>query len=391
MSPRVRGGLEILLEERRELLAGARVALLSNHTAVDAQLRHAALLLGDGPGDLRLLLSPEHGPWGTHQDMEAVPGGADPIFGRPVVSLYGDDEASLQPDLGLFDDIDVVVFDVQDVGARYYTYVYSLLHAMESAGPRGVRFVVCDRPNPIGGERVEGNLVRDDYRSFVGRRPLANRHGLTVGELARLFNTEGLCELDVVSMRGWRRSQRYDDTGLPWVAPSPNMPRLETALLYPGLCLLEGTNLSEGRGTTLPFELFGAPWLPARAFADALNDAALPGLAFRPMRFRPMFQKHAGVLCGGAQAHVRDAALVEPVLAGLTIIDVARRLAPEDFSWRTERYEFVSDRLAIDLLAGGPAWRLGLEAGESPRSLLARDEEQRTRFLATRREVLLYD
>lgn len=337
------------------------------------------------------VFGPEHGLWGTHQDMEGVPSGRDPISGLPVRSLYGDDEASLAPDPAAFDGVDVLVFDIQDVGSRYYTFVYSLLHAMEIAERCGVRVIVCDRPNPLNGVAVEGNLVSEGYDSFVGRWPLPNRHGLTAGELAGLFATRHPCSLDVVPMEGWRRAAWYDDTGLPWVAPSPNMPTPDTAAIYPGLCLLEGTNLSEGRGTTRPFEIFGAPWLDPDRYAAALNAAELPGVRFRPLLFRPMFQKHAGTVCGGVQVHVTDRGRLEPVLLGLTTIAVARDLEPERFRWRTERYEFVSDRPAIDLLAGTDAWRIALDAGAAPRALLADTGAALATFEETARAVRLYE
>ncbi len=392
MAPPVRSGLTRLIDQELSLVRGARVALLVNHTSVDAELCPSAVVLARrGDVDLRFLLAPEHGPWGTHQDMEPVAGSHDPILDRPVVSLYGEDEYSLRPAEAALADVDVMIFDIQDVGARYYTFVYTLLHAMQVAARTGTRVIVCDRPNPLDGLAIEGNLVGQAWRSFVGRWPLPNRHGLTVGELARLFNEACGAELHVVPMDGWRRHMRYEDTGLPWVAPSPNMPRLETATLYPGQCLLEGTNLSEGRGSTLPFELFGAPWLDALGLARDLTEARLPGLRFRPTRFRPMFQKHAGCVCSGVQIHITEPRAVAPVLVGLTVVERVRRRHPEHFAWRTEPYEFVSDRLAFDLLAGTDAWRLALEAGETAGDILARHEDERADFAARRREVLLYD
>lgn len=388
----MRTGLERLLGEERRLVRGARVGLLVNQTSVDGELA-PSLLRFAAADDLTIaaVFGPEHGLWGTHQDMEGVSSGRDPLSGLPVRSLYGDDEASLAPDPAALDGLDALVFDIQDVGARYYTFVYSLLHAMEVAARCGVRVVVCDRPNPIGGADIEGNLVAAGFESFVGRWPLPNRHGLTVGELARLFQERHPCDLDVVPMDGWRRDLWYDDTGLPWVAPSPNMPTLETAAVYPGMCLLEATNLSEGRGTTRPFETFGAPWLDPVRFAARLNEAALPGVRFRPLLFRPMFQKHAGVVCGGAQIHVTDRGAFRPVLTGLTVLAVARALAPDRFAWRTEVYEFVSDRPAIDLLAGTDRWRHALEGDVAPREILDEAAGDRDAFEATARAIRRYE
>lgn len=393
MPERVRTGLERLLDEERWRIRGQRIGLLVNQTSVDAALRPSLLTLTRAPDvSVVAVFSPEHGLWGTHQDMEGVPSGRDPISGLPVRSLYGADEASLAPAVDALRDLDALVFDVQDVGARYYTFVYSLLHAMEVAALLpDVRVVVCDRPNPLGGRHVEGNLVTAGFESFVGRWPLPNRHGLTNGELARLFRTRHACRLEVVAMEGWRRDRWYEDTGLPWVAPSPNMPTPDTAAIYPGLCLLEGTNLSEGRGTTRPFETFGAPWLDALPFAERLNEAGLPGVRFRPTLFRPMFQKYAGVVCGGAQVHVVDREALRPVELGLTVIATARALAPGHFRWRTEPYEFVSDRLAIDLLAGTDAWRRGIEADTAPADLLAAAAPDLAAFSAVADAVRLYE
>lgn len=388
----VRTGLDRLLTDERRLVAGRRIGLVVNHTSVDATLTPSFLTLPKAT-DLRVaaLFGPEHGLWGTHQDMEPVDSGPDAALGRRVESLYGDEEGSLLPVEARLRELDAVVFDIQDVGARYYTFAYTLLHVMEVAARAGCLVIVCDRPNPLGGRSLEGNLVTPDYRSFVGRWPLPNRHALTVGELALLFHSAAPCPLEIVRMEGWERGMWFDDTHLPWVAPSPNMPTLATATVYPGMCLLEGTNLSEGRGTTRPFELFGAPWLDPAAFAARLNAAELAGIRFRPAVFRPMFQKHAGRLCGGAEVHVVDRDLLEPVLLGLTVLQVARELAPADFRWREERYEYVSDRLAIDLLAGTDRWRRALEAGVPPAAILDESAGDLRGFAASRREVLLYD
>lgn len=390
-SRRVRTGLERLLTDERQRIRGAKVAMLVNQTSLDADLVPSVSRIASANDiELHAVLSPEHGLWGTHQDMEEVRSGRDPVTGLRVHSLYGDGEDSLAPAEELLSAVDALVFDVQDVGARYYTFVYSLLHAMQVAERCGTRIVVCDRPNPLGGTEIEGNLVTPGYESFVGRWPLPNRHGLTVGELARLFARVHPAPLEVVSMEGWRRRQWFDETGLPWTPPSPNMPTLDTALVYPGMGLLEGTNLSEGRGTTRPFEVFGAPWMNALRITEALDEARLPGVRFRPAMFRPMFQKYAGRPCQGAQIHVTDRAALRPVALGLTVLATVIASYPDEFRWREEAYEFVGDRLAIDLLAGGSRWREGLERGVSPADLLAESTAELTDFRRTWEEVALY-
>lgn len=392
---RVRVGLEVLLDTRRDLLAGRRVALLAHASAVTPALVHAADALSALPG-LRLvrLFGPEHGLRGEAQDMVAVDGGQrDEATGAEVVSLYGCSADSLRPPPGSLDDVDVLVCDIQDVGTRFYTYAATLARCMEAAAAAGVAVVVCDRPNPIGGLAVEGGCrIEPGYASFVGEFPVPIRHGLTIGELAVLHRERADLdvELHVVRMAGWSRQLSFGQTGLPWVLPSPNMPTVDTALVYPGMCLIEGTNLSEGRGTTRPFELVGAPFLRGRELARRLDGLALPGVAFRACGFTPTFQKHAGRSCGGVQLHVTDPERFLPVLTGVAVLLAARQLAPADFAWRREAYEFVAHHPAIDLLAGSPRLRLGIDAGASLAELqqlwLAEDE----RFREERNKWLLY-
>lgn len=388
----VRIGADRVLQERRDLLAGRRVGLLVNPTSVTADYEHLLLALRRDGVNVTTLFGPEHGVWGTEQDMADVESGHDPLTGLPTHSLYGRTEASLRPTREMLADVDVLVYDVQDVGSRYYTFVYTMMLAMEACAEADVDVVVLDRPNPIGGTAVEGNVVSEGFASFVGMHPLATRHGMTAGELAHLFRTERRIdvELEVVPMLGWRRGMHYDDTGVPWVNPSPNMPRPSTALVYPGMCLLEGTNLSEGRGTTLPFEVFGAPWVEPLRLAEALREEALPGCVARPLWFRPTFQKHAGALCGGVQLHVTDRAAFEPLRAGLAVLVVARRLWPEHFDWRREAYEFVEDRPAIDLLLGTSRLRALIDQGAGVADLMTEMEPDRQGFLERRRQHLLY-
>ena len=361
--PTVLSGLEVLVHRQRALLRGLRVGLLAHQASVDRRLRHAALLLGDMRGArLACLFAPEHGLWGSAQDHAPVDPARDPATGLRVWSLYG---ARREPTAAMLRGLDALVVDLQDVGARYYTFVWTAALAMGACARLGVRMIVLDRPNPLGGARLEGNVPDPAFASFAGLFPLPARHGMTLGELAAYLNEEHAlgCDLTVVPMTGWRRAMLWEDTGLPWVAPSPNMPTPDTARVYPGGCLIEGTNLSEGRGTTRPFEWIGAPYLDAHRYADALNARALPGVSFRPARFRPTFHKWAGRECDGVQVHVTDRARFKPFLTGLAEIAVALRQAKHDFRWRRPPYEFERRRLPIDILCGTGAIRAALERG----------------------------
>ena len=370
------------------------MGLVSNPTAVTTSLVHAVDLLHAALGPrLALLFGPEHGVRGDLQYMSAVKSESrDPRTGLRVVSLYGETADSLRPPPALLEGLDALVFDIQDVGSRYYTYQATMLLCMEAAARAGIGFVVLDRPNPIGGLRVEGPKLRPGFESFCGLHDLAVRHGLTVGELSLLFRAErGLSlELMVVECQGWRRGMGFRETGLPWVLPSPNMPTPETALVYPGMCLLEGTNLSEGRGTTRPFELMGAPWLDADRLAQDLGKERLPGVAFRPASFVPTFDKHAGVRCHGVELLVRDRERFRPFRAGLACVVHARRQAKSRFAWRTEPYEFVADVLAFDLLCGSDRERRAIEAGATVGELSREFEEEERAFGRRRRPYLVY-
>jgi uncharacterized protein YbbC (DUF1343 family) len=367
--PPVQSGLDVLVHHRPGLLRGRRFGLLAHQASVDRRLQHAVTLLRDLRGArLAALFAPEHGLWGAAQDHASIASTRDPATGLRVTSLYGRRRI---PTPAMLRGLDVLVIDLQDVGSRYYTFQWTMALAMQACARAGVRVLVLDRPNPLGGELVEGNIPDPAFASFVGLYPLPARPGLTLGELARYLNTQhGLgCALDVVTMRGWRRRMLWEDTGLPWVAPSPNMPTPDTARVYPGGCLFEGTNLSEGRGTTRPFEWVGAPWLDAHACAAALTAQALPGVAFRPARFRPTFHKWAGRLCGGVQIHVTERARFQPFLTGLAVIAVARRLAPRAFRWRPPPYEFERRRLPIDILLGTDQVRRALTRGAGLRAI----------------------
>jgi uncharacterized protein YbbC (DUF1343 family) len=388
----VRPGLEALLDDPRPI-AGKNIGLVTNQSAVTGDLRHAVDLLHRGrEWKLTTLFGPEHGIWGEAQDMAHVDHSTDPMTGLTVYSLYGASESDLAPRRELLKNLDALVIDLQDIGSRYYTFIYTMALCMRTAAAAGVQVIVLDRPNPIDGLHLEGNIREEQFSSFVGMFPLPTRHGMTTGELARYFNNvfQINCDLLVIPMQGWQRSMWWDETGLPWVIPSPNMPTVSTATVYPGMCLIEGTNLSEGRGTTHPFELFGAPWLDPFKLAERLNAIGLPGIRFRPHYFLPTFQKHAGKVCGGVELHVTNRAEFEPYRTGLWCVKAARDMNLEKFDWRRETYEFVSDRLAIDLLAGSARYREIVESGGNIDEWVAEWEEPLREFAKTREEFLLY-
>lgn len=365
--PKVKTGLEQLLAHPEHFLNKKRFGLLANQTSVTPDLAPSPRQLAQlKHGELVKLFAPEHGFYGIAQDMEHVSNETDPATGLDIHSLYGEDETSLTPSADLFDGLDAVLYDIQDIGSRYYTFVYTLANCMQTAGKAGVEVIVLDRPNPINGIQLEGNIVQDGFFSFVGQYPLITRHGLTAGELAILFRDHFKidCELTIVKMDGWERRMWFDETGLPWAAPSPNMPTLDTATVYPGMCLFEGTLLSEGRGTTRPFEQIGAPGVDGFALAETLNKIDLPGIRFQPCKFKPKFQKHQGQVCGGVFLHVTQRDRFQPWVTGLVMIETFARMFPETFQWRTERYEYVTDRPAIDLLAGSSSFRKWIDSGQ---------------------------
>jgi uncharacterized protein YbbC (DUF1343 family) len=364
----MQSGLDRLAAGFSKCVEGKRVALICNHTSIDRFGKHAVeIIQGIRGTSIPLLMGPEHGIWGTHQDMEAVDEDTsllDPVFHLPVASLYGDDVNSLKPQPELLSDVDVVVFDVQDIGTRYYTYAATLAFAMETAAKANVPVVVLDRPNPIG-HAVEGPLLRPGFESFVGIEPgLPIRHGMTLGQLGRWYGERRApsCDLTIIDC---------DKNGMPtWIPPSPNMPTVDTAYVYPGMCLLEGTTLSEGRGTTAPFLLFGAPGIDPIKLCKRLMSYDCPGLDFVPRVFRPEFGKHGGEMCGGAYIRVFDQTALRAVDLGVYVLAAVKDVAPDAFKWRKEAYEFVKDIPAIDLLWGSEELRMTIDNGTSVSNLI---------------------
>jgi uncharacterized protein YbbC (DUF1343 family) len=385
----VRLGSDLLLDSTR--LRGARVAVVCNHASVDRGFLHIVDRLAGADGvTLAAIFGPQHGFRSDVQDnMIETPHRDDPSRRVPIYSLYSE---TREPTAEMLRGIDVMVIDLQDIGARIYTYIYTMAHCLRACGRHGVPVIVCDRPNPINGVDVEGARLRSGYESFVGLFPIPMRHGMTIGELARLFNErfDLGATLEVVTMDGWRREMYADATALPWVMPSPNMPTLDTAVVYPGTVLFEGTMLSEGRGTTRPFELVGAPWIDAERFARAMNALQLPGAFFRPAVFEPTFQKHARQSCGGCQIHVTDRDAFKPVLTGAALIQMFRTQDPQAFAWRQPPYEYEHEKLPIDILAGSDALRQQIESDLPPQRMAEswhRDEED---FRGVREGYLLY-
>lgn len=385
----VRTGLDVLAADGFARLKGRRVGLVTHPAAVDHRLRAAADLIA-GTGLLTALYGPEHGLTGFAQDLEHVTD-AGASSGVKVFSLYGDTIHSLRPTPEMLDDLELLIVDLVDIGSRYYTFQATMHYCVEAAADLGLSVMVLDRPNPIGGVAVEGPTIRPGYESFVGCYPIATRHGLTIGELARFYAGERKIDVDleIVPLLGWTRDATAPIGGVPWVLPSPNLPTPDTALVYPGMCLIEGTNVSEGRGTTRPFEIVAAPGVKPEQLAKELNSAGLPGVYFRPMEVKPTFQKHAGRVCGGVQLHVLDPVAFRPVRTGLAVTAALRRHAPE-FAWRTEEYEFVRDPIAIDLLFGSDRERLSIEAGADWREIAAAWEAEEASFAERRLPYLLY-
>ena len=386
---KVRVGTERLLASGG--LKNKRVGIVSNPASVDAGLRHIVdVIASDRDVRLTAIFGPQHGFRSDVQDNMIETGHARDTTRRvPVYSLYSE---SREPTAEMLREVDVLVVDLQDVGARIYTFIYTMANCLRAGKKHGVPVIVCDRPNPIGGTRIGGPMLERGYESFVGQFPIPMRHGMTIGELARFFNEAcGIgADLTVVPMEHWQRSMHFDETGLPWVMPSPNMPTLETAVVYPGTVLFEGTNVSEGRGTTRPFELIGAPWVDAEALAAKLSSYELPGVWFRPTIFEPTFQKHARQTCGGCQIHVLAREEFLAVQTAVAVLIEIRAQNPTAFQWRQPPYEYEEVKLPFDILAGSSELRLQIEAGLPARTISHSWQGGHDMFAKDRRPFLLY-
>ena len=385
----IQTGLERLKQAPLKSLKGKRIGLLCNPAAVDARLRHARdLINGLFPGQIKALFSPQHGFFAEKQDnMVESDHMVDPVLEVPVFSLYGE---TRRPTREMFEPIDVLVVDLQDVGTRVYTFIYTLSYCMEAARDFGWKMVVLDRPNPIGGIEVEGNCLEKGWRSFVGRYPLPMRHGLTIGELALLFNElYGIgCDLEIIAMQGWHRDMFFEETGLPWVAPSPNLPTPTSAIVYPGQVIWEGTNVSEGRGTTQPFEFCGAPFIDPRQLVSELG--VIGGAVLRPIFFEPTANKWAGQVCGGAQIHVTDASPYRPYATSLRLLQTVCQLWPDKFAWKQPPYEYEFERLPIDLILGSQKIRKALEEMTPIADIEATWQDDLTEFRTISENYFLY-
>ena len=383
-------GIDRLLTSDRRLIEGRRIGVVCNPASINAAFRHSAdLLFDDSDVTLAAIFGPQHGFRSDVQDnMIETAHARDCRRKVPIFSLYSEVR---EPTPEMLDGLDALVVDLQDVGTRVYTYIYTMANCMRAAARHGVQVIVCDRPNPVNGNDIEGHLLEVAYTSFVGQFPIPLRHGTTIGELARLFNEifELNADLEVIPMDGWRREMFFDDTRLPWVIPSPNLPTLDSAIVYPGAVLFEGTQLSEGRGTTRPFELIGAPWIDGERFADAMNGRALPGAYFRPVFFEPTFQKHARQTCGGCQIHVTDRNAFNGVRTAVELLDEFRRQDPAKFAWRQPPYEYEHEKMPIDILYGSPKLREAVDGGNVA-SLLDSAAADEDAFRKTREPYLLY-
>jgi uncharacterized protein YbbC (DUF1343 family) len=385
MIPTVKTGLDTLLERGHEAVDGHRIGLVTNHTAVDAQLRSAVdLLHADDRYDLVHLYAPEHGVRGAAQAGDKIGKETDPQTGLPVDSLYGE---TRKPTPEMLEGVEVLLFDIQDAGARFYTYLSTMVLAMEAAAEAGIPYVVLDRPNPITGLHAEGTILDPAFASFVGIHPIPTRHGFTMGELARFVAAErGMPEPLVVEMEGWRREMWFDETGLPFVQASPNLPTLDSLIVYPGTCIIEGTTLSEGRGTTRPFEYIGAPWVDATDLAATLRARDLPGVLFRAASFTPAFSKHAGKLCHGIQLHVTDRDAFRPVATGVHIVHALKHLEGSQFEWRPGGALGMSS----ELLYGNADLHTMIDAGATPEEIIEMWNEPLAAFLGKAGATYLY-
>ncbi len=360
MTNKVKTGLSVLKDELLAELSGRKVGVLCHNASVDENFNHIIDILADAGIYIEKIFAPEHGLFATEQDQEKVSVDVHSKYEIPIISLYGDNIQSLKPAQKELSNIDIIIIDLQDVGARYYTFVWTALLMLEAASQMGIEIWILDRPNPIGGNFIEGPIQEENFLSFVGLLPLPIRHGLTIGEiLSYACELKNLPKPRIIAMQNWRRNMWFDETGLPWIMPSPNMPTLDTATVYPGMCLLEGTNLSEGRGTNRPFEIFGAPFIDSFKMCDALNSVGdvIPGVYFRPLYFTPTFNKFAYTRCGGAQIHILNRELFAPVMTAFAILRTVIRLYPDESRFKAPPYEYEVEKMPFDILTGSPKWR----------------------------------
>jgi len=386
----LRLGCEVLLQSPPPWFHSGRLGLLANQASVNKSLESVQNLILRAGGRLSCIFSPQHGFYSEKQaNMIESEDSFDPETGVRVVSLYSD---ARQPSIEALKKIDVLLIDLQDVGTRIYTYTTTIGLCLEASALAGTKVAVLDRPNPINGTEIEGNVLDPAFRSFVGRYPVPMRHGLTPGEFARFVCTEASidCDLDVFSMKGWRRSNLFDSLGLHWVYPSPNMPTWETALVYPGMVLLEGTNISEGRGTTMPFRLFGAPFLNQRRFREGLKGTGFEGVILRPVVYEPAFDKYKGEACFGFQIHITDKERFKPYRMGLALLQALRATHPDHFSWLDPPYEYEWEKLPIDILIGSDTIRRGVEQGQDLNMIESGWEKDLLKFREKRESCLLY-
>ena len=382
-------GIDYLINSN--LLRGCRVGLVCNPASVDKAFHHTSERLWKTSGvKLAALFGPQHGFQSDLQDnMNETPHARHVRYGVPIYSLYSD---TRKPTAEMLNKIDLMVIDLQDVGTRVYTYAHTMANCLQAAKEQRVKVIVCDRPNPISGYEIEGPMLKSGYESFVGQFPIPLRHGMTIGELALLFNNHfGIrAELEVMPLEGWKRSYYQDETGLPWIMPSPNLPTLDSALVYPGSVLIEGTNLSEGRGTTRPFEFIGAPWINSEKVADRLNAMSLPGVFFRPAEFKPTFQKHVGNTCGGCQIHITNRHTFKPVLMATALLQTFRTFSPDRFAWRDPPYEYEQLKKPIDILSGSNQLRTKIDTDMQAIEIAAAWEKDLAMFAQIRKQSLLY-
>ncbi|CAN5722927.1 DUF1343 domain-containing protein [soil metagenome] len=387
----VKLGLEKILDEKLQVLKNQKVGLICNQASINHKFEHAADLFYEHPEiNLTALFGPQHGIRGDVQDnMVETSHSTDKKTGIPVFSLYSE---TREPTSEMLENVDTLVFDLQDVGCRVYTFIYTMANAMRACAKFDKKFIVLDRPNPINGIDVEGNSLEKGHESFVGFFPIPMRHGLTVGELSLLFNKEFSigCDLEVVSMDGWKRNLFYDETDCPWVIPSPNMPTVDTTVVFPGTVMFEGTKVSEGRGTTRPFEIIGAPFIDGDEYAETLKKLNLPGVIFRPTSFLPTFQKHKDTVCSGVFLHIVGRNIFEPVLTGAALVKTAFDLYPDKFDWKDTPYEYEFERNPFDVINGTTRIREFIEQGETLENIKLSWQQDVIDFIDLRRQFLLY-